>query len=563
MSSNGPSAPLRPDDDINVYEQLDDIVDSKDIHEVTELIASSDLLSDPAALLTMIMKYSTDGINIVEMENNSSRRKLLFCNDRFVEMSGRSREELMATRDLGDFTKRIAGELAFGYVRDKINKDLVSRGFGSWNRPDGKDNMHEYATSRIGSHGDRILVIGIDRDVTDRTKMEDQLSQASKLETIGKLAGGISHDFNNQLTVIKGYCDLLRNNLGDEEQKNEALDEIFAAAQRAAGLTSQLLTFSRRQILTNEVINLNHTIEKLIDPLMRMIGETISLEFIPSKDLDNVLVDEDRIVQAIMNMVVNARDAMPAGGKLTITTQNAKMDDSFLTRKKDLFNEPKVLLSVSDTGIGMDRETLGQIYEPFFTTKGIGQGTGLGLSTVYGLVQQSGGQIHVDSKPGEGTTFRIYLPKTDEPLEASEHKKTKTNQIVDLSGTETLLIAEDETEVLHLMFRTLRDFGYEVVGSASPKAVLTLGEHYEGKIDLLVSDIVMPDFSGIELAEKLVAIRPDMKVMFITGYVPSEIRSKFLGGNMPVLQKPFDAIELATIVRQMLDKDKPTGYTSQ
>ncbi len=557
MPSNAPT-PGRPDDDVNIYNGLDDYVDSKDVHELTELISNSDLLRDPATLLSVIMKYTTDGINIVEMSANSSKRKLLLCNDRFVEMSGRSRKELMAARDLTAFTKPIAGELAFGYVRDKINQGLVSRGFGSWDRPDGKENMHEYAASRIGNHGDRMLVIGIDRDVTDRTKMEDQLSQASKLETIGKLAGGISHDFNNQLTVIKGYCDLLLQGIGDEKNTKEALKEIFDAAQRASSLTSQLLTFSRHQILTNRVINLNHTIEKLINPLKRMIGETISLEFIPSKDLDNVLVDEERIIQAIMNMVVNARDAMPAGGKLTIATENVKMDDSFLTQNKGIFNEPKVMLSVSDTGIGMDKETLQHIYEPFFTTKGVGQGTGLGLSTVYGLVQQSGGHIHVDSKPGKGTTFKVYLPRTDDPLEDSEQIKTK--QIVDLSGTETLLIAEDEQEVLHLMFRALRGLGYNAFGSANPEAAVTLAEHFEGKIDLLVSDIVMPGLSGIELAEKMVAKRPDMKVLFITGYAPSDIKSEKLGDGISVLQKPFDANELATMVRQILDNLNPTGY---
>ncbi len=562
MPSNGPT-PGEPKDDINISDELNQFSELTDPRELNELITITDLLSDPASLLNVIMKYTTDGINIVAMNNNDTTRKLLFCNDRFVEMSGRSREELMATRDLGDFTKRIAGELAFGYVRDKINKDLVSRGFGSWNRPDGKDNMHEYATSRIGSHGDRILVIGIDRDVTDRTKMEDQLSQASKLEMIGKLAGGISHDFNNQLTVIKGYCDLLLQDLSDEKKTNEALKEIFDAAQRASSLTHQLLTFSRRQILTNRVINLNHTIEKLIGPLKRMIGEAISLEFIPFKDLDNVLVDEDRIIQAIMNMVVNARDAMPAGGKLTITTENVKMDDSYLTQIKDIFNEPKVMLSVSDTGIGMDKETLGHIYEPFFTTKDISQGTGLGLSTVYGLVQQSGGHIHVDSKPGEGTTFKVYLPRTDDPLEDREQIKTKTKQIVDLTGTESILVAEDEQEVLYLMFRTLRGLGYNAFGSANPKAAVTLGEHFEGKIDLLVSDIVMPGLSGIELAEKMVAKRPNLKILFITGYAPSDIKSKSLGDKIQVLQKPFDAIELATNVRQVLDQDTPaTGIRS-
>ncbi len=564
MSSKGPT-PDGPKNNKRIPSTLEKVYK---LDELTDLITDFDHFDhfdDPATLLNVMMKFTNDGVNIVEMANNKRGRTLLFCNDRFVEMSGRTRQELMSARDLNAFTEPMAEKVTFSFIRNTKTKGLISRGFSKWIRPDGKENIHEFTCSCIGFDGDRVLVLGIDRDITDRQNLEDKLSQASKLETIGKLAGGISHDFNNQLTVIKGYCDLLLQGMDDEKKKNEALIEIRAAAERSAELTNQLLTFSRRQILTSRVINLNHTIEKLIGPLKRLIGETIDLEFIPSEDLDNVLIDQDRITQAIMNMAVNARDAMPAGGKLTIATENIEIDNYFLNSAKDLFNEPNIMLSISDNGIGMESAVVNRIFEPFFTTKDIGQGTGLGLSTVYGFIQQSGGRILVDSKLGEGTTFRIYLPKTDEPLEEKEdaQARAQTKQTIDLAGTETILIAEDEQEILYLMFRTLRGLGYNTVGSANPKAAVALGEHFEGKIDLLVSDIVMPGLTGIELAEKMLAKRPDMKVLFTTGYAPSEIREEMMNENTPILQKPFDAIELATKVRQILDQDKPAGNTDQ
>ena len=553
MSSDGP-APSEPNDKMYPPTTLESI---HKLDEMTDLIKDFELLTDPATLINVITKYTTDGINIVRMENKKRGRKLLYCNDRFVEMSGRTREELMSARSLNNFTLPFAGQVAFGYIHDELTRGLISRGYGRWARPDGKENVHEYTASCIGIDGDNLLVIGIDRDVTNRHKLEDQLRQASKMEAIGKLAGGISHDFNNQLTVIKGYCDMIQQGQTDEQGTAEALTQIREATERATGLTNQLLTFSRRQLLDNRVINLNHVIEKITNPLKRMLGETIELEFIPAKDLFNVVIDQARITETIMNMVVNARDAMPGGGKLTISTENAKMDELFLTPKKDLFSEPQVMLSITDTGIGMDPNTVQYIFEPFFTTKDVGQGTGLGLSMAYGLIQQSGGQILVESKLGEGTTFRIYLPRTYEPLD--KFAETAAEQITDLAGTETILIAEDEQAVLHLMFHNLRNHGYSAMGSVNPKAVQTLGEHYEGKIDLLVTDIIMPGLSGTELAQKLLAKRPDMKVLFVTGYAPSEIRDELLSEDSHILTKPFSAIDLARKVRQVLDKGKPAG----
>ncbi len=553
MSSNDP-APSEPKDNNTPPSTLEKV---HKLDELTDLIKDFSLVNDPEALLYVITKYTTDGINIVEMGNNKRGRKLLYCNDRFAEMSGRTREELMNARSLNNFSIPFAGEVAFGYIHDELTRGLISRGYGRWARPDGKENVHEYTASCIGIDGDKIMVIGIDRDVTQRHKMDDQIRQASKMEAIGKLAGGISHDFNNQLTVIKGYCDMILQGQTDEKEQAVALEEIRNAAERATELTNQLLTFSRRQLLDNRVINLNQVIEKIADPLKRMIGETIELEFIPAKDLFNVVIDHTRITETIMNMVVNARDAMPGGGKLTISTENAKMDELFLTPKKDLFSEPQVMLSITDTGIGMDPNTVQYIFEPFFTTKDVGQGTGLGLSMAYGLIQQSGGQILVESKLGEGTTFRIYLPRTYEPLD--EFAETPAEQITDLAGTETILIAEDEQEVLHLMIHALRSHGYNVMGTTIPAAVQTLGEHFDGRIDLLVTDIIMPGLSGTELAQKLLAKRPDMKVLFVTGYAPSEIRNELLSEDSQILTKPFNAIDLATKVRQVLDKGKPAG----
>ncbi len=380
---------------------------------------------------------------------------------------------------------------------------------------------------------------------------EDQLRQSQKLEAIGMLAGGIAHDFNNLLTTITGYSELALRRLRIEDPLHRNISEVKTAADRAASLTRQLLAFSRKQVLQPKIINLNMIVSELEKMLRRLIGEDVDLRVVIEEGLGNVKADPGQIEQVLMNLAVNARDAMPEGGKLTIETTNVYLDDRYARKHLTVIPGHYVMLAVSDTGTGMDENTQAHIFEPFFTTKEVGKGTGLGLSTVYGIVKQSGGNIWVYSEPGSGTSFKIYFPRVDErPRDSSPKAAAEAN----LQGTETILLTEDEDMVRTLAREVLEMYGYRVLEAANAGAALLICERHLEPIQLLLTDVVMPEMGGHALANRLKLIKPDMKVLFMSGYTDNAIvHQGFLDEGANFIQKPFSPDAMARKVREVLD----------
>jgi PAS domain S-box-containing protein len=387
---------------------------------------------------------------------------------------------------------------------------------------------------------------------TDRAKsqLEEELRQAQKIESIGRLAGGVAHDFNNLLTAINGYADLMLEDLAEDHRWRGAVTEIRRAGERAAELTGQLLAFSRRQLLQPRVLDLNVLVTDSTKMLKRLLGEDI--EVITSLDptLGHVTADAGQLHQIILNLAVNARDAMPRGGHLSIETQNVVLDEEQL--HLSLQPGAYVMLAVSDNGSGMDQETLSRIFEPFFTTKESTKGTGLGLSTVYGIVKQSGGSIFVYSEPGRGTTFKIYLPRSDKAVSATMEPRVEVDT---LRGSETVLVVEDEEAVRKLIEQALRKYGYRVIEATNGTEALRVCEHHDPPIRLMVTDVVMPGMSGRELAARVREQLPDLRVLYMSGYTDDTvIRHGLLDASMFFLQKPFTPSALARKVRQTLDQ---------
>jgi len=388
------------------------------------------------------------------------------------------------------------------------------------------------------------------RDLTERARLQDQLRQSQKMEAIGRLAGGIAHDFNNLLTVILGYCSLASNRPGIIGDLREDLKEITQAGERASVLVGQLLAFSRKQVLQLRVLDLNEVIIGTRQMLRRVIGEDIVLSSNTRPELGHVLADAGQIEQIILNLAVNARDAMPKGGRITIETENVELDNGYARTHSEVVPGRHVLLAVSDTGLGMDAETQAHIFEPFFTTKEIGKGTGLGLSTVYGIVKQSGGHIWLYSEPGKGTTFKVYFPRVDEPIGSN---KQVPAPVESLHGTETVLLAEDEATVRELTGSILERFGYNVLVAASgPEAILAARQ--ADNIALLITDVVMPQMSGRELAAALASDAPHMRILYLSGYTENAIvHHGVLDEGVAFLPKPFTPEGLARKVREVLD----------
>jgi PAS domain S-box-containing protein len=385
----------------------------------------------------------------------------------------------------------------------------------------------------------------------EREALEDQLRQAQKMEAVGRLAGGIAHDFNNQLTVIKGYCDLMLSGVVEGVTATAELQEIRAAAQRAAGLTSQLLAFSRKQVLQPEVTNINSLLTDMYNPLSRMIGEDIRLSIVADSSLGNVTVDRGQFQQAVMNLVINARDAMPDGGRLTIETANAELGGQQARLDPDVPAGSYVMLAISDTGHGMTAETQAKIFDPFFTTKPAGKGTGLGLSMVYGFVKQSGGAVHVYSEVGKGTTLRVYLPRV---YEAGQDAAPAAPAEPVRGGSETILLAEDDQAVRQIAARVLRERGYHVLEAGGAPEATALADRCDGPIHLLITDVVMPSMGGPELARHLQAARPGLAVLFVSGYPANAIdHHGLVDKGVHLLSKPFLPDDLAGMVRQILD----------
>src|SRR5205809_684516 len=394
-------------------------------------------------------------------------------------------------------------------------------------------------------------ILGIGRDVTERLGLEQQLRQAQKMEAVDRLAAGIAHDFNNILTAITGHADLLLEDVGHHDPRRADVDEIRRSAERAAGLTRQLLAFSRQQVLQPKVVDLNALVLDMDKLLRRLIGEDVELATVLDPVLGRVKADPGQLEQVIVNLAVNARDAMPDGGKLTLETRNSDLDSTYTLEHSLVKPGPYVQLTVSDTGIGMDEEIQAHAFEPFFTTKPRGQGTGLGLAMVYGTVKQSGGFIWVYSEPGHGATFKIYLPRVDTPTEAAA---LPAPAVQPARGPETVLLAEDEPAVRAIAQPALERHGYTVLPAATGAAALALAAQHAATIDLLLTDVVMPGMSGRDLADRLTAQRPGIRVLYISGYTDNAIvRHGMLEPGLAYLQKPFRPDALVRKVREVLD----------
>jgi two-component system cell cycle sensor histidine kinase/response regulator CckA len=403
---------------------------------------------------------------------------------------------------------------------------------------------------RLARLGDAVRRVIEERQLQrERHALEEQYRQSQKMEAVGQLAGGIAHDFNNLLTAIQGYCELVASGLGTDNPVERELNEIRRAADRAASLTRQLLAFSRRQILEPRVLDLRDSLRGIEPMLRRLIGEDIQVVVHAADEIGRVRADPGQIEQVILNLAVNARDAMPQGGTLRLEVADVELDDTFARNHPATTPGRYVLLAVSDTGIGMDGATRARVFEPFFTTKEKGKGTGLGLSTVYGIVKQSGGNIWLYSEPGAGTTFKIYLPRIDAPAEQPVPPPT----VEKLTGTETILVVEDEDSVRDLIDRVLSGYGYRVLVARTPREAVSLAAGEAGPIDLIVTDVVLPQMSGSALANEILGSRPQIRVLYMSGYTDDAIVHRgVLDMGTLFLQKPFTPEVLARKVREVL-----------
>jgi two-component system, cell cycle sensor histidine kinase and response regulator CckA len=393
----------------------------------------------------------------------------------------------------------------------------------------------------------------------ERQLLEDELRQAQKMEAVGQLAGGIAHDFNNLLTLISGYTEILLRRLGAEADGSKEIAEISKAAERAARLTRQLLAYSRRQVLEPRVLDLNEIVSETRTMLGRLIGENIELSATLAADLGCISADAGQVEQIIMNLVVNARDAMPGCGKLLLETRNVTLPDLTTLRHPDMSPGDYVTLVVTDSGQGMDAATAARIFEPFYTTKERGAGTGLGLSTVYGIVKQSGGQIEVESEPGIGTTFRLYFPQVAEQAEAFSPKLPGERSLI---GSETVLLVEDDEALRRLGRLMLEAYGYTVLLAGDGAAALELARNHPDPIQLLMTDILMPKMGGIDLAEQLSKLRPDLEVLYTSGYNDNGSSLEGVPGAR-YLPKPCAMEVLARTLRELLDSAHPPTTSSQ
>jgi signal transduction histidine kinase/DNA-binding NarL/FixJ family response regulator len=393
-------------------------------------------------------------------------------------------------------------------------------------------------------------------DVTERRALEQQLRQAQKMEAVGRLAGGIAHDFNNLLMVISGYSEFLLERIGDDQEMRGHAREIANAAERATSLTRQLLAFSRKQMLDPKIVDLNSVVAENVKMLTRLIGEDIDLVMVPGQDIGAVKADPGQIEQVIMNLAVNARDAMPKGGKLTIETANVTLDANYARFHAPAKPGDYVMLAISDTGMGMDAETQAHIFEPFYTTKGL-KGTGLGLSTVYGIVKQSEGYIWLYSETGKGTSFKIYLPRFSATGEALATQPALAQEQTS-KGHETILLVEDEENLRRLARQSLENQGYNVIDAPDGAAAIKISQAHPGPIHLLLTDVIMPGMNGRELANKLSPTRLEMRVLFMSGYTENHIgHNGTLDEGITLLQKPFTLSALRSKVREMLDTPLP------
>lgn len=536
--------------------------------DITEL-AEAQATSAARQRLLDILDFLPDATFAVD-----EQRRVIAWNRAIEEMTGVAKEEMIGQDDhaygvpfygdrrptLLDYLNADNPELASRYenLRREGNtlygEDFVQPVFGGRGAYLGR-----MASPLLDGQGRQVGAVESLRDITaakraeaDLQSLQEQLRQAAKMEAIGRLAGGVAHDFNNQLTIVLGYCKLLlKRHPPESSQCGRDVQEILRAAERSAQLTSQLLAFSRKQVLHSEVLDLQEVLTKLRDPLSRMIGEDIHIQLQVAPDLWKVKTDRNQLEQAIINLAINARDAMPGGGQVTLQAENVALDSEYVLRHMGAAEGKHVCLTVTDTGIGMDEHTKKRIFEPFFTTKPVGVGTGLGLAIVYGFVRQSQGYAEVISQPGQGASFKLYFPQATEAFLARESTATATTP----TGSETVLIVEDQEALRALTAHILKSSGYHVLQAADGQSAIALNREYASKIDLVLCDVVMPGMSGPEVVTQLKLDRPGLRVIYTTGYAD---RGAFVPEEQGahVLSKPFSPESLFRLVRQVLDEDQ-------
>ena len=477
--------------------------------------------------------------------------KILFYNNAWCRISGYSRDELLGM----NIKEYIDREADIDII--EISKEVYSKGISIKSlecrskKKDGSKIDLEFSISPIKDReGNPIGFRGIIRDVTERKRLETQLILSQRLDAVGRLAGGVAHDFNNLMTIVIGNSDLMLMSLDKNDPLRKDVKEIKKAGDRAASLTRQLLAFSRKQALSPRVLDLNAVLTEMDKMIKRVIGEDVEIRTIYAQGLGRVKADPGQIEQVIINLAINARDAMPDGGELTIETANVDLDEAYAHKRFMVKSGSYVMLAVSDTGVGMDEEVREKIFEPFFTTKEKGKGTGLGLSTVYGIVKQSNGYIWVYSEPNQGSTFKIYLPRVMEEAEAIEKD---TGEIKIQRGSETILLVEDNDMLCDFAVKVLRKSGYTVLEARNGKEALDASARHQEPIQLLLTDVVMPGMNGRELARRLMSLRPEIKVMYISGYTDDAIvHHGVLEKGVFFLQKPFTPNLLLNKVREVL-----------
>jgi two-component system cell cycle sensor histidine kinase/response regulator CckA len=513
-------------------------------------------LRDSEARYRRLFETAQDGILILDVETGF----ITDVNPFLVQLLNYSRQEFLgkALWDIGLFRDIEASKAAFRELEAKQYaryEDLPLK------TKDGRSINVEFVSNVYVVNGKKVIQCNI-RDITDRKHAEhseQRILQAQKMEAVGQLAGGVAHDFNNLLQVILGYSQILQARVDLAAPTREMIGKIQDAGISAKNLTGRLLAFSRRQVLQPVVLDLNGAVNRIRAMLGGLIGDDIKLESALDRHLGTIEADPQQIEQVLMNLAINARDAMPRGGKITFGTANVEIDETYA--QQHLFMKPGryVLLTVSDTGTGMDKETQAHIFEPFFTTKAAGKGTGLGLATVFGIVKQSGGSIGIYSEPDHGTTFKIHFPRHDEiPVVIQEPDKTPAR-----GGTETVLLVDDAAPLRELMRLLLKDCGYTVLDSGDPLEALRIAANHKGLLPLLITDVVMPGFSGPVLAERLAVNRPDMKVLYTSGYAgDTATQPGALGLNSAFIEKPFTREDLVRKVRELLDSPKHLSPSS-
>jgi len=510
------------------------------------------LLQESEKLVMALLESASQAIMSVDRNG-----RIVLANPKTEEMFGYSRQELLGARIeilLPESKRRAHGrdrEEFFTRPRVRpmgIGMDLSGR------RKNGTEFPVEISLSYVETV-EGLFAIAFVNDISNRKQLEDRLLQAQKMEAVGRLAGGVAHDFNNMLTVIAGYNRMILDDLSPLDPLRGCAEEVLKAADRAAALTRQLLAFSRRQVMQPCVMNVNATVVHTEKMLRRLIGEDVELVLSLPPDIGNIKADPNHIEQAIVNLALNARDAMPKGGRITVETANVHLDENYARTHMGVKPGDFVMVAVSDTGHGMDAETRRRLFEPFFTTKEKGKGTGLGLASVYGVVKQLGGDIWVYSEPGQGTTFKLYFPRIAETASLPAVSPAESDRA---PSTETILVVEDEEAVRDLTVKILRKLGHTVLAAAGGAEAIEIAKSYSGPIALLLTDVVMPNMSGRQVADHLLKLRPELKVLYLSGYTDNTVvHHGVLEDGVEFLPKPFSREALARKIRDVLGTPPP------